>query len=65
MVLPFQAIECYLDGVCAYEGAEEAGRQFLTDMVRSSTLKASITESYDGLSGVKLYLYNDLYDVIL
>lgn len=63
MVLPFQALECYLDGVCPYEGTEEAGKQYLTQMVRSSTLKAKICETYDGLVSVKLLLFNEIYDV--
>ncbi|RMZ94069.1 hypothetical protein BpHYR1_053124, partial [Brachionus plicatilis] len=62
MVLPFQALECYLDGVCPYEGSEEIGKQYLTDMVRSASLKAKVCESYDGMVGVRLFLYNDLYD---
>ncbi|CAF0812975.1 unnamed protein product [Brachionus calyciflorus] len=62
MVLPFQALECYLDGISSYEGTEEEGKQFLTNMVRSSNLKARITGYYEGLSGIRLYLYNDLYD---
>lgn len=63
MVLPFQALECYLDGVIPFEAAEEVGKQYLTQMVRSASLKAKICDCYDGLVGLKLFLFNDIYDV--
>lgn len=64
MLLPFQAIECYLDGVYPYEGTEESGKVFLSQLINKSTLQASVTSyAEENIPLIKLFLTNDLYKV--
>jgi hypothetical protein len=64
MLLPFQAIECYLDGIYPYEGTEESGKSFLSQLIKNSTLEATVTGfSEENIPQLKLFITNDLYKV--
>lgn len=89
MLLPFQAVECYLDGIYPYEGkisfrfslkfccliyfcfffklkgTEDEGKNFLSEFIKNSTLKAVITGyAEDGIPLIKLFLSNDSCEVV-
>lgn len=64
MLLPFQAIECYLDEIFPYEGTEESGKTYLSQLIKNSTLEASVTGySDDNIPLIKLFIVNDLHKV--
>jgi A-kinase anchor protein 1 len=63
MNLPFQAVECYLDGVYPYPETEEEGKNFLSDSIKNSTLNATITDiAEDGIPLIKLFSTNEDYE---
>lgn len=65
MLLPFQSIECYLDGIFSYEGTEESGKAFLSHMIKNSNIEACVTGfSADNIPLIKLYISNDLAKVM-
>lgn len=84
MLLPFQAIECYLDEVLPFEGkfsikkdfflffyysnltslyfkgTEEEGKNFLSQFIKNSYLKAKFTGyAEDGIPLIKLFKIQD------
>ena len=60
MLLPFQAIECYLDGIFPYDGTEESGKAFLSHMIKNSMTEAAVTGySDENIPLIKLYISND------
>lgn len=62
MLLPFQAVECYLDGIYVYQGTEEEGKKFLTEIIKGAQLKISLCGyAEDGIPLIKLFLTNDIY----
>ena len=64
MLQPFQAIECYLDGIYPYPGLEEQGKNFLSEFIKNSSLKATVTGyAEDGTPLIKLFLNNDSLQV--
>jgi A-kinase anchor protein 1, mitochondrial len=63
MLLPFQAIECYLDGIMPYEGYEEEGKNYLSQLIKSSQLQVEVTGyADDGVPLVKLFLSNEQHE---
>ena len=64
MLLPFQAIECYLDGILPYEGYEEEGKNFLSQIIKDSQLQVEVTGyADDGVPMVKLFITNEQHEV--
>ena len=62
MLLPFQAVECYLDGIFPIEGTEEKGKSFVNNLIKNSVIKAVHTGyAEDGVPLVKLYITNEVY----
>ncbi len=64
MLLPFQAIECYLDDILPYEGYEEEGKNYLSQFIKGSPLQVEVTGyADDGVPMVKLFLSNEQLQV--
>lgn len=61
MILPFQGIECYLDGVYPHQNLIEEGKTFLSQRLKDSNTDALVTGySEDGIPQIRLFISNDL-----
>lgn len=63
MLLPFQAVECYLDNILPFEGYEEEGKGYLSQIIKGTRLQV-IVNGYaeDGVPLIKLFRSNDPYE---
>jgi hypothetical protein len=58
MLLPFQALECYLDEICPYQGAEADSKTYLSELIKNSNLQIIVTGyASDGIPLIKLYKF--------